>query len=441
LLPLRMQQAERTAVLSGDGVYTLAWEPSKGRVLLRTLDPGFYFPEWPGDGEQDGAEFPVRLHFAWELPEEPRRGLKARVRRVTYELGPIGPATKAGTAKDGRPVREWIYAPDGEPVLIVGDTLDADTGTVYRTYPWAPGRHSGITCYLTDAEWLLDDLKHADDIYNLPVNKAAYRVRSDGEVLDRLDLMVDFVPVIHLTNSIPAGGEHWGQPILAKVLQGLDELSATDSDSSSASATTGSPITGLAGARLPTDRKTGQPLPVRVEAGMVWQLDEGGRMDALDTSAQLAELRARVDHLLDRIAGNSRLTSSGLGTLDPSAVPSGYALQLALGPLDSLVSSMRLARAHKYRLLFTMVQRLHQAGHAEGWPAGESLSVRLAWGPHTPTDRGGRPGRGREGLHCGGAVAGDRDPHAGRRRLPDRGRTGRSPADPETRLRRSRAPC
>jgi hypothetical protein len=143
LLPLRMQQAERTTVLTGDGVYTLAWEPSKGRVLLRTLDPGFYFPELPEDGEQDGAEFPVRVHFAWELPEDLRRGLKARVRRVTYELGPIGPATKAGAAKDGRPAREWVYGADGEPVLIVGDRFDADTGTVHRTYPWAPGKLSG----------------------------------------------------------------------------------------------------------------------------------------------------------------------------------------------------------------------------------------------------------------------------------------------------------
>ncbi|MGW0822551.1 hypothetical protein [Streptomyces sp. NPDC002845] len=387
LLPLRMQQTERTAILTGDGIYTLAWDPSKARVLLRSLDPGFYFPELPEDGEQDGTEFPTRVHFAWELPEDPRRGLKARVRRVTYELGPIGPATKAGTAKDGKPVRERVYGADGEPVLIVGDRLDADTGTVRRMYPWSPEQPSGTTCYLTDAEWLLDDLNRADDVYNFPADKAAYRVRSDGEVLDRLDLMVDFIPVIHLINSIPAAGEHWGQPVLAKVLQGLDELSATDSDSSSASATTGSPIIGLAGARLPVDRRTGQPLPVRVQAGMVWQLDEGGRMDALDTSAQLAELRARVDHLLDRIAGNSRLTSSGLGTLDPAAVPSGYALQLALGPLDSLVSSMRLARAHKYGLLFKMVQRLHQAGHADGWPAGASLSARLAWGPHMPTDR------------------------------------------------------
>jgi hypothetical protein len=126
-------------------------------------------------------------------------------------------------------------------------------------------------------------------------------------------------------------------------------------------------------------------MPVRVEAGTVWELSEGGRMDALNTAPQLAELRQRVSHLLDRVAENSRLTTAGLGLLDPSAVPSGYALQLALGPLDALIASMRLARDHKYRLLLRMVQRLHQAGRV--WPEGESLPAKLAWGPHTPTDR------------------------------------------------------
>lgn len=252
-------------------------------------------------------------------------------------------------------------------------------GTGPRPSPW--------TCYLTDAEWDLDDLTHADLLYDLPLHKGTFRVRSDGEVLDRLDLRCDFIPLIHITNSIPNSGEHWGKPTIATVLQGLDELSATDTDSSGASATTGSPIIGLSGARLPIDRATGQPLPVKVRAGTVWQLNDNGSMDVLDTSAQLAELRARVDHLIDRVAANSRLTAAGLGTLDPAALPSGYALQLALGPLDSLVASMRLARNHKYAVLLRMVQRFHQAGHAEGWPAGESVPARLMWGPHTPTDR------------------------------------------------------
>ncbi|MGW7613489.1 hypothetical protein ACWGKW_40855 [Streptomyces sp. NPDC054766] len=42
---------------SGDGVYILVWEPSRRRVLLRTYDPGWYFPEWD-EGERDAQEYP-----------------------------------------------------------------------------------------------------------------------------------------------------------------------------------------------------------------------------------------------------------------------------------------------------------------------------------------------------------------------------------------------
>ncbi|MFE4336738.1 hypothetical protein ACFRQM_47635 [Streptomyces sp. NPDC056831] len=280
-----------------------------------------------GGGRAGRGDFPLRVHFAWELPEDSRKGLKARIRRITYELGPIGAATKPGQSKDGMPRRAWIYGTDGEPVLIVGDRLDADTGTIRRTYPRAPNQPSGITCYLSDAEWLLDDLKGGHDVYNLPENKAAYRVRSDGEVLDKLDLIVDFLPVVHITNTIPDAGEHWGQPILAKVIQGLDEIAATDTDSSAASATTGSPILTVSGANLPVDRTTGQPQQLTATPGMVLSLREGGSMDVLDTSKQLAELRNRTDHLIERVATNSRITAAGLGTIDPTALPCGYALR------------------------------------------------------------------------------------------------------------------
>ncbi|MGW2894398.1 hypothetical protein ACWDAO_07070 [Streptomyces sp. NPDC001212] len=53
-----------------------------------------------------------------------------------------------------------------------------------RVYPWATDKPSAITCYLTDAEWLLEDLGRAHDVFSLPLDKATYRVRSDGQVLD-----------------------------------------------------------------------------------------------------------------------------------------------------------------------------------------------------------------------------------------------------------------
>ncbi|WP_234025163.1 MULTISPECIES: hypothetical protein [unclassified Streptomyces] len=88
----------------------------------------------------------------------------------------------------------------------------------------------------------------------------------------------------------------------------------------------------------------------------------------------------------DRSAVNARLPAVSLGTVDPTDVPNGYALQISLGPLDSLVDSMRLARAHKYALLLKMAQRLHQAGRADGWPTGPTLPARL-----TSSDRSRLP--------------------------------------------------
>ena len=56
---------------------------------------------------------------------------------------------------------------------------------------------------------------------------------------------------------------------------------------------------------------------------------------------------------------------------------------------------MRLAREHKYRLLLKFVQRLYQAGRAEGWAAGESFSARLVGAAHANgPGRGARRGRG-----------------------------------------------
>ncbi|WP_369387175.1 hypothetical protein AB5J72_05810 [Streptomyces sp. CG1] len=384
LLPLRMQAAERKAVLLGDALYLLAWDPEMGRVRLKTYDPGFYFPIIEADA--DPGDYPRRVHLAWEIPEDPRRGVKATVRRITYELGPIVPAARSAVDDRGRASRDPVVDESNGYVLQPGDVYEPESRRIERKYPWTPNRPSATTCYLTDAEWFLDDLRHGQSLDDLPLEQARFRTRSDGEVLHRLDLQLDFIPLVHISNTV-ADGEHFGQSSLAKVMQALDELAETDTDSARASATTGAPIIGLAGARSEVDRVTGRPKPLAIEPGTVFQLGDGGRMDVLDTSRQLAELRARVEEIRDRAAVNARLPAVSLGTLDPSDVPSGYALQLSLAPLDSLIDAMRLARTHKYALLLKMVQRIHQAGGADGWPTGIVFPARLVFGPHTPTDR------------------------------------------------------
>ncbi|MFI1733981.1 hypothetical protein ACH40E_33165 [Streptomyces acidicola] len=342
---MRMQHAERTAVLLGDTVYVLAWSRAKGRPVLKTIDPGFYFPVLP-DGALDADEYPERVHLAWEVPGDPATGQKGTLRRVTYELGPI------------------------------------DDGGAWRTYPWS-SQPSGITCYLTDAEWDLDQVDRTGDLDALSLARARFRTNADGEVLNRLDLQLDFVPVVHVPNTIN-GGDHFGQSSLLSAAQLLDDLAAADTDSQRASATTGSPIIGLSGARLPVDRKTGQPLPVQVEPGMVWPLGDSGQLSTVDTSAQLAELRSYVETLRDRLSVVTRLPGSVLGTVRPSEVPSGYALQLSFGPLDAMVRSMRLAREAKYPLLLKMVQRLYQLGGT--LPPGDNPRATIAFGAYLPTD-------------------------------------------------------
>ncbi|WP_037923439.1 hypothetical protein [Streptomyces violaceorubidus] len=388
LLPMRVQQTERKAVTLGDGVYRLAWEPGKNRPVLRVHDPGFYFPILPEDG--DAGDYPTRIHFAWELPADPRRGIKARLRRITYELDWIRPATAPGVDETGRAVRAPVPAtgpdpdqPDAEvpPPLTPGDLYYPETGAIARQYPWNDGP-SYVTCYLTDATWVLEDIKGSPDVDSLPLESATFATRGDGEVLDHLDLMLDFVPVIHLPNTVPPAEEHWGQSSLAKVLQIFDELTSTDTDSARASATTGAPMIGLWG------KATDSRLEVHsIQAGMLLKLGEGGGMQALDTSKNLAELRNRTHDLEDRAAKVARLPAVALGTLDPSQAPSGYAMDVSLGPLDALIASMRLARDHKYALLLKMVQRLYIGSQHPDWADVTVQPARLVFGSYKPTDK------------------------------------------------------
>ncbi|WP_329131519.1 hypothetical protein OG552_10410 [Streptomyces sp. NBC_01476] len=388
LLPMRMLQAERKAVCLGDGVYWLALDASKGRPVLRVTDPGFYFPVIEEDG--DTGAYPRRVHLAWELPEDQLRGLKPRLRRITWELDYIRPLTAPGVDQRGRAVRAPVMQPpdpDGEtdpgPILVTGDTLDPASGSITRNYAWND-RPSPFTCYMTDATWRLSDLTGPTDVDALPLEKAAFATRGDGEVLDHLDLLIDFIPVVHVPNTVPDAEEHWGQSSLAKVLQVFDELAGADTDSSHASAITGSPILSIT-----TKGGGGKQPDRRVEPGVVFDLPEGGRMDALNTAPQLAGLREHVRSLQDRAAATARLPAVSLGTADPAAFPSGYALELALGPEDSLMAFMRLARFHKYKLLLKFVQRLHLAGQFPKWAGVTVQSAVMTFGPYRPLDKKG----------------------------------------------------
>lgn len=381
LLAMRMLQTERKAVGLGDGVYLLYWDGAKRRPRIKTYDPGFYFPVLPEDG--DAADYPERVHFAWELPADPKRGLKARLRRITYELDWIRPVTASGVDREARPVRAPVMSDPGDdtlpqPVLGLGDRID-QTGAISRDYPWND-EPSYRTCYLTDATWELGDLTGPVDVDTLPLGKARYATNPQGEVLDHLDLYLDFVPVIHQPNTVPPAEEHWGQSSLAKALQVFDELAESDTDAARASATTGQPMIGISGV---TDTRK----QFAVGPGEIFTLGENGRITAIDTSPALRELREHRHDLADRAANVVRLPAVSLGTMDPSKVPSGYALELSLGPLDSLIAMMRLARTHKDTLLLKFAQRMFLTGQHPDWAGITALPAKLVRGPYTPTDK------------------------------------------------------
>lgn len=382
LLPMRLLQTERKTVVLGDGVYLLHWDADKQRVRIKTFDPGFYFPIVGED--DDGSDFPDRIHFAWELPEDKARRLPARLRRITYHLDWIRPQSANGVDRTGRPVRAAVLSEPTEEqaaqaVLGRGDSLDAH-GSITRLYPWSE-QPSYKTVYLTDATWELGDLKAPVDVDTLPMDKAHFATNGQGEVLDELDLYQDFIPVIHVPNTVPEPGEHWGESSLAKVLQVFDELSGSDTDSCKASATTGSPILAVSGQAVSAQQQ------YAAGPGVVFTLGEGGSMTSLDTSGNLAELRNHVHDLRDRAASTGRIPPVALGTADPAQFTSGYQLELALGPLDSLISSMRLARDHADRLLPKFVQRLFQAGQHPDWVGLPVLPAKLMRGAYTPTDK------------------------------------------------------
>lgn len=402
-LPMRIQQCERKSVSLGDGVYRMAWDPSRMRPTVRVHDPGFYFPVLPEDG--DAGDYPTRVHFAWELPADPRRDIKARLRRITYELDWIRPATASGVDETGRRAVRAILPsagpdpdnPDAEipPPLTLGDVYHPDNGGISRQYPWND-QPSYLTCYLTDATWVLEEIKGTPDVDSLPLDTATFATRSDGEVLDHLDLLIDFVPVVHIPNTVPPAEEHWGQSSLAKVLQVFDELASSDTDSAKASATTGSPLIALWG------KAAGAGVDVQeVTPGLMLKLGEGGGMNALDTSKNLAELRAHVEMLESRAAKIARLPAVALGTLDPSKAPSGYAMDVSLGPLDALIASMRLARDHKYALLLKFAQRLFIAGQHPDWVGIIPLPAKLAFGSYKPTDKQGQLTLVTQGVEAG----------------------------------------
>lgn len=333
---LKVIEVERDAVGLGDGVYTLGWSDAKGRPRLRVWDPGFYFPVLD-DGNED--DFPERVHVAWEMSDPPPG--KRLVRRITWELKEL---------------------PDGET----------------RNYEWneKPSTHA---CYQTDAVWEVSSSQVDPDDFS--GGKAVYEVDDEGNEIKDLDLLIDFIPVVHMPNTV-ALKNHFGKSTISTVLQALDDLANADTDLQAAGATAAKPISALSGSVLDEDD------PPEYKPGAVWEIGSEGALTVLDTSTSLDALLKYVDALLKRISINARLPEAVLGRVAPNEVPSGLALALSFGPLRSMVEEMRLVRAEKYPLLLKFAHRIAIAGKMADVPK-TYVPTAINFGSFLPQDQSG----------------------------------------------------
>lgn len=346
---LKLPDAEQKAVDLGDAVYVLGWDPDVNRPRLTVWDPGFYFPVLDPTDPTD--QFPDRVHIAYEYEVvEDDRSVRKYVRRITWELV---------------------------------DTEYDEEGPTYLNLPWNEEPTTEV-CLMSDATWLIDDLKNEVDDFSL--DKARWATVVDPETgeeveVNRMSLGIDFIPVVHIPNT-PAGSEHFGTSSLALVLQIIDDLISTDTDLQAASATTGSPpiaVSGSATVKNSDGTVDGYGPGTLIETGE-------GSATMIDTSRSLDALLKYDDHLLSRLSVNGRVPESLMGRIKPSEVPSGIALSLSFAPHASMIQEMRKVRAKKYKLLFKFVHRFLWAFDDDYNPT-EELQCTLAFGTFLPADR------------------------------------------------------
>lgn len=338
----KMFECERNAVKLGDGVYVLGW--GEDRLKLHVYDPGFYFPVL--DVRDVSGDYPETIHIAYEYEIEGGDRKKRRyVRRITWEL--------EDTALDGPEIPAISY-----------------------THPWNDSPTTW-TCFYSDATWLIDD--DSRTVEDFTRERAVFAVEG-GVVMDRVDLGIDFIPVVHVPNTM-AGQEHYGTSTLAKVMQIFDDLVATDTDIQASAATTGSPPLAVSNASVPKDEK-GRLLSYG--PGTVLETGDG-TATMIDTSRSLDALLKLDENLLERLAINGRVPESLMGRVKPSEVPSGITLTLSFTPHANLVEKeMRQVRKEKYGLLFKFVTRWFQGNGDIGF---DTFQANMKFGTFLPADQ------------------------------------------------------
>lgn len=351
---------ERDAVGLGDGVYRFTASSEYERVCVERISPECYFPVLPLT-DPSAKRFPRKIHFAWEYELADVR----YVHRITYHVRPIGITYRENM--DGE--EEEFYPADA--------SYDEELGRFTRSYPYQDEgeKPSPYACYMTSASYPLEDAKGT--VYDLDARTAIYDRNDEGEQMRDLDLMIDFIPVVHVPNTVPED-EHYGDSIVMSVSQLLDDVQLADSDLAKTSEIVGTPPVAVAGAGTSDEGVT------TYGPNQLFKLPKEGSISVVDVSNSMAPMMARVEALLDRLSANSRVQAALLGRVNPADVASGLLLAFSFGPLGQLVGEMRLVREEKNPLLFKIVQRL---SIVHGWMKGPVLPANYEYGSFLPHDR------------------------------------------------------
>ncbi|MCA1571991.1 MAG: hypothetical protein LC798_17100 [Chloroflexi bacterium] len=280
-LRAKIMEVERDAQKLGDGVYVLGISPKKKRVRLRIYDPGFYFPDLDPNAAED--EFPTRVHIAWEFDDKADRVRK--IRRITWELA------------------------------------DLPEGATQRL-PWND-EATTTTCYMTDGVWRLEDVARFD-VESFPLDRGSFYLTATAEgpqEIRLLDLGIDFLPVVHLPNTVELK-EHFGEALITSVAQIIEDLSAADTDAAKAAQLAGVPMLGVKDGGV-----TGETT-IKVRPGSV----VGGELYPIDMSAGLDAIMRYVGVLRDRLNENVRVPAEVVGRVTASQDRSGIALAVGSAP-------------------------------------------------------------------------------------------------------------
>lgn len=356
----KLVEGEDDAVGVGDAVW-IFWPKAGDWPTVTVHEPDGYFPVLPDDGK---GEFPRTIHFAYQYERTVDGKPEKRLRRMTWQLVTFNDELMVA---DQRGVLQWV--PGSEAIRSTLDPeLNVD-GLLTRTYPW-DDTPSAETCVYTQSSWAWDDMgtRKADD---LDESRATVEV-------DRTDLYMDFIPVLHGPNT-PASKAHFGQSSIAIIAQLLDDIAEVDTDTMDAARKTATPLLAAFGFSLPDGTVAG---PGTTLSG----LPVGGSLDSVDLSNGVGVLQALAEDRRNLASINGRVPASLMGRVD-AATATGISMLLDAAPFAQLLGPMRMARETVDRLFPKFAIRMAQVQGAV--EPGPTPPCRIQRGAFLPMDQAG----------------------------------------------------